>query len=420
MKILFLQKRLLFPPNTGGKIRTLNVVRHLAEWHDLTYVCNLLPEEQRFLPEMRSLGVELKTVGWTEASRRSFQFLWFALRNLLFSPLPLNVQKDQDSRLRSLVQDEVESGQYDLLICDFVQTAGNCIGLKIPKLLFQHNVEAEIFERLADRGGPLWRLYLSMQAGRMRQFEGAAGKDFNGVVAVSERDKMRFETEYSWRHVRLIDTAVDTNYFQPPPDASPRAGVVFVGSMDWPPNVDGVLSFISGSWQRIRADRPDVSLTIVGRNPPASLLHHQGRDGIRITGTVDDIRPYLSASAVAVVPLHSGGGTRLKIFESMAMGCPVVSTELGAEGLPLQDGEHLLIRDGDQPFADAVLNVLADPDCARRLARSALALVQTKYSSMAVARQFEQHCREAIADSTLNQPGNRVESGSLDPTATEM
>ena len=386
----------MFPHNTGGKIRTLNVLRHLAKWHDVTYVCNVLDSEQPFVEDMLSLGLaELKSIPWVEPPRKSAAFLAFAVKNL-FSTNPLNVDKDFDSRLRETVELEVQTGQYDLLICDFVQMARNCIGLPIPKLLFQHNVEAEIFERLAQRNTFPVKQYLKSQAQRMKRFEGVAGADFDTVVAVSQRDKEIFERNYGWNHVSTIDTAVDTNFFQRPDGGHERKGVVFVGSLDWPPNVDGVKHFLAAIWPKIRREVSNAECVIVGRNPPDDIVSHNRRNGIEVTGTVEDIRPHLASASIAIVPLYSGGGTRLKIFEYMAMQCAVVSTTLGAEGLGVENGRHILLRDDDDDFSNAVIALLNDPQKTNSMAEESWELVQEKYSSEPVARQFEHACHLAV------------------------
>lgn len=396
MKILFLQKRLLFPHNTGGKIRSLNVLRHLAKRHDVTYACNVQEDERQYLDQMKSLGVDVKSIPWIEAPRRSCRFILMALSNLVASHYPLNVDKDFDPKLRELVESEVRAGGYDLLICDFVQSARNCLGIEIPKLLFQHNVEAEIFERMANRRSGPFAWYLSLQARRMRSFESEAGFDFDGVVAVSQRDKQRFETSYGWRHVSVIDTAVDMEFFQGAESATERCGVVFVGSMDWAPNVDGVEHFVRSVWPTVHSIHANVEFTIVGRNPPQAISRMHGQQGVRVTGTVDDIRPYLANAAVAIVPLYSGGGTRLKIFEYMAMNCPVVSTTLGAEGLDVQNDEHLLIRDNDDDIAQAIVDLINDQRKRERLASRAHEFVRSRYSAQRIAGQFERHCESAV------------------------
>lgn len=403
MKILFLQKRLLFPTDTGGKIRSLNVLRHLAHWHDVTYLCNLQPHESEQIEQMRSVGVDLITLPWREAPRRSVRFAAAAVRNL-GSPTPLNVDKDYDPRLRSVAQRLVESGRHDLLVCDFVQMARNCLGFQLPKVLFQHNVEAEIFERLAasNRG---WRgRYYRYQASKMARFEGAAGRDFARVVAVSQRDRQQFIRRYRWPHVDVIDTAVDTAFFRPDsgPHSEPRDAphsVVFVGSMDWQPNIEGVQHFVNAIWPHVRDRNQAATFTIVGRNPPPAIRRLETIPGVRVTGTVADTRPFLRSAVASVVPLYCGGGTRLKIFEAMAMRCPVISTSLGAEGLDLVNDEHLLIRDRDESFADAICHLLSHRTVRQRIAQSGYDLVQSRYTSERVARQFEQCCLRAAQPS---------------------
>ncbi len=396
MRILFLQKRLLFPADTGGKIRTLNILRHLAQWHDVTYLSNLLEAEQPSVQAMQELGLRLENVPWQETPRRSLRFMAAAAANLA-SPYPLNVAKDYDRRLRARAAELLQRERYDLLICDFVQMARNAVGLPIRSLLFQHNVEAEIFSRLAQRHrGPL-AMYLRHQAAKMRWFEGAAGRRFDRVVAVSKRDRELFEQMYGWDHVRTIDTAVDLDYFHSA-DTDTRTGdnVVFVGSMDWPPNIDGVQHFVHCIWPQVRDQIPTATFTIVGRNPPRAVKELGRQPGVKVTGTVADTRPYLERAAVGVVPLYSGGGTRLKIFEMMAMRCAVVSTTLGAEGLDLRTGEHVLLADQDQDLAKNVVALLHDPQRRRAMAAQAHRLVQQRYSAAAVARQFEAVCYEAV------------------------
>lgn len=396
MRILFLQKRLLFPANSGGKIRTLNVLKHLAQRHKITYLCNVQQNELPYLGQMEALGLHMQTVPWSESPRRSFRFACQAIRNLLSSTFPLNVDKDFDAKLRARALQLVSEQNFDLLVCDFVQMARNCLGIDIPKLLFQHNVESEIFVRIAQRSSGIFRNYLSSQARRMSKFEGRAGKDFDTIVAVSERDQHHFQSEYGWNNVDIIDTAVDLEYFRPR-QSSPRNGIVFVGSMDWMPNIDGVTHFLENVWPHLKRALPDTTFTIVGRNPTDLIRGHNGRNGVSVTGTVDDVRPYLESAAVSIVPLYSGGGTRLKILESMAMCCPVVSTTLGAEGLSIRDNEHLLIRDSDEHLHLALLQLLQDRPQQEQLAQTAFQLVSSRFGAENIAAQFESSCEQAVS-----------------------
>ncbi len=399
MRILFLQKRLVLPANTGGKIRTLNVLRHLAQWHEITYLSNLLKEERESLDDMRQLGLQMDSIPWHESPRRSIRFAAAAMANLV-SPNPLNVDKDFDPRLRSRAEELIRTQPFDLVICDFVQMARNAIGLSPRSILFQHNVEAEVFARQSQRcRGPM-QWYLRHQASKMRRFEGEAGRQFSRVVAVSDRDKRQFESLYGWDHVSVIDTAVNTEHFRPVATERSESGhVVFVGSMDWPPNVDGVVHFARRIWPLVRQQHPAGRFTVVGRNPPAAIRALSGQGGVEVTGSVPDTRPYLAQASVGIVPLYAGGGTRLKIFEMMASNRAVVSTSLGAEGLGLADGRELLIRDDDDGFAEGVASLLKDAARRDALARCALARVVEQHSSQAVARQFDQICHEVAETS---------------------
>jgi glycosyltransferase involved in cell wall biosynthesis len=191
---------------------------------------------------------------------------------------------------------------------------------------------------------------------------------------------------------------VDSAYFAPNGTHRVPGRLVFVGSMDWHPNEDAVLHFLATTLPRIRRARPDVSMVVVGRNPRPALRAAAGAAGVTVTGTVDDVRPWLADADVCVVPLRVGGGTRLKIFEALAMGLPVVSTAIGAEGLPLVSGRHFLEADASDAFAAAVVALLRDPGRARALGAAGRRLVTEQHSWGAVARDFDAICREAVED----------------------
>lgn len=414
MNILFLQKRILFPTDNGGKVRTLNVVRHLSRWHRVTYLANLQPGEEAYVPAMRELGVELELLPWREVPRGGFRFYRDLVRNFV-SPYPFNVDKDYDPALRRRAEELAGSGRYDLVICDFVQMARNAIGLPGPaRVLFEHNVEAEIFDRTAGAAGPATAWFFRYQRDKMARFEAQAGRDFDGVIAVSERDAEVFRRRYGWNHVEAIDTAVDLEAYYPGLGAEEPEQVVFCGSMDWPPNEEGMLWFLAEVWPRVRQARPGARLHIVGRNPGAAITRWHGREGVEVSGTVPDVRPLVARAAVVVVPLNVGGGTRIKIFEAMALAKPVVGTSLGAEGLPVTSGENCLIADDAAAFAEATLDLLGNPARRGELASRARRLVEERFSAETVARQFEAICARAIARRAAD---GRTRSGPANPVA---
>jgi len=377
----------------------------------VTYLCNVQAGEEPHVREMQALGLSVETIPWRETSRKSLRFVGELAGNLLTAK-PFNVAKDFDVRLRRRAQELLGRQPFDLVICDFVQMAANAIGLEgPPQLLFQHNVEAEIFERHAERdAGRLRRAYMAFQASKMRRFEGEAGRWFDAVIAVSERDRKQFEQRYGWSHVQTIDTAVDVDFFQPEGEAVDPELVSFVGSMDWLPNVDGVEFLARDIWPRVRAARPHARLQIVGRNPTDEVQRYHGIDGIEVTGGVPDVRPYYSRAAVVVVPLRIGGGTRIKIYEAMAMAKPVVSTPLGAEGLSFQEGEQIELAEGPDLLAKSIVGLLADERKRERIGQAARTHVCENFGTEVVARQFEKIC---LATARTNGSGGSVVGDSV-------
>jgi glycosyltransferase involved in cell wall biosynthesis len=206
--------------------------------------------------------------------------------------------------------------------------------------------------------------------------------------------------EYGLREVPDIPTGVDTAYFRRNPEVSPDPHhLVFTGSMDWLPNEDGILYFVEQVLPRIRRVLPDVRLTIVGRNPFPRLVQLSRQDpAITVTGRVDDVRPYMERAGAYIVPIRIGGGTRLKVYEAMAMEMPVVSTRIGAEGLPVLDGQHLLFADSPENFASAVIRVLTDAGLAGALGAQAAATVRERFGWGNVAAKFSLICHNALQE----------------------
>jgi glycosyltransferase involved in cell wall biosynthesis len=218
---------------------------------------------------------------------------------------------------------------------------------------------------------------------------------------VSPEDAEVFRRQYGVHDVSSVPTGVDTEFFRPSGrEARQPHEIVFTGSMDWMPNEDAIEWFVRDVLPSIRARVPDVSLTVVGRNPPAAVRALQASDtGIIVTGSVPDVRPYMERAAVFIVPIRIGGGTRLKIFEAMGMERPVVSTTIGAEGLPVRDGVDVLLADAPEAFAGAVVSLLLDPALANAIGQAAAAAVRQEYGWDLVAARFAAICRRVATQS---------------------
>jgi sugar transferase (PEP-CTERM/EpsH1 system associated) len=417
MRILWLKSDLLLPLDKGGKLRTWHLLRHLARRHDLTYVAFADPEASAAdVAGMRDVASRIETIPRTDPPKGSLRFYVDAAAHAL-DPLPYAVGKYRSRAFRRTVARLIAAERLDVIVCDFLPPAVNLPRhLPCPTVLFTHNVEAEIWRRHAEtKSGPIARRLYRSQHRRMLRFERRQIASFDGVLAVSDADRATFARLYpgaARRPIHVIPTGVDTEFFRPladPQSAVRNPQLVFTGSMDWLPNEDAMRYFCREILPIVRAEEPDVRLSIVGRAPTPAVrrLAADHADCVRVTGRVDDVRPFVRDAAVYIVPLRIGGGTRLKIFEAMSMGKAIVSTTVGAEGLPVTGGEHLLLADEPRAFARDVVRLIRDGERRRALEAAARALVVARYDWSAVAVALENALLQIsdsglpIADSTI-------------------
>jgi glycosyltransferase involved in cell wall biosynthesis len=232
----------------------------------------------------------------------------------------------------------------------------------------------------------------------MVDFEAATCPKFDSVVAVSREDREQMEREYGVENVYDVPTGVDTDFFRPSNQRERKPhNLVFTGSMDWLPNEDAIRYFTEHIMPRIKRSVPDVTLTVVGRDPYPGLVELSKQDpSVIVTGRVEDVRPYMDEAAVYIVPLRIGGGTRLKIYEAMAMEKPIVSTSIGAEGLPVTNGTEILLADTPESFADSVVRLFQNTDLAEQIGQRGAARVRKEFGWESVADSFAAICERAI------------------------
>jgi len=399
MKILILSGRLLYPANTGARIRSSRLFERLARIHDVTIACLKTafegPDE---LQLMRACCSRLETVDWTEHAKFTPAF-WSELALNLFSPYPYTVVKYVSPRMQQRLRNLLKDSEYDVLVCDFVQPTLNALELPFrPKILFQHNVEAVLRERhYRQTFNPLARAFLYWEWVRLRRFEGFAAHRFDHCIMVSNEDCCTMKDLYGVTHTSAIPTGVDVEYFQPREPEAAGHHLVFTGSMDWLPNEDAIQFFVRDVMPLIRRVLKEVTFWVVGRDP-SSAVRRLGQDNpdVKITGTVPDVRPFIDRASVYVVPLRIGGGTRIKIFEAMAMEKAVVSTRVGAEGLPVSHGANIVLADDAQAIARETVALLRDSVSRRRIGRAARRLVVDNYTWDAAARRFSDICEAVV------------------------
>jgi glycosyltransferase involved in cell wall biosynthesis len=250
---------------------------------------------------------------------------------------------------------------------------------RCKSILMFHNFTFQQYNRVSQieqRWDRKLRALLNSVA--MRQWEPRYAERFDHCTTVSEIDRRLLLKANPRLRVDVIPNGVDIQKYQPLPAENASPALLFIGNMGYPPCVDAALYFCREIFPRIRRTISAAELWIVGRDPRPEVLQLNG-DGVHVTGRVDDVIPYYRQSAVCVVPLRAGGGTRLKILEAMALGRPVVSTTIGCEGLEVVDGEHLLIADGPEQFAEKTVCLLTDRQLYQHISTKGRQLVQTRY-----------------------------------------
>lgn len=389
MKLLWVKSDFLHPTTRGGQIRTLEIVKRLHRRNEVHYVAFDDLAQPEGLERAREYSTRAYPIAHHAPAKRSVGFA-MQLAGGLVSPLPVSIGRWKSSAMRSAIDDLMKRERFDAVVCDFLAPAPNCSALE-RCILFQHNVETMIWRRHVEHApDALRRAYLKLQAARMEAYEREVCRKVKRVIAVSDSDAKTMRDMFGVEDIPVAATGVDTEYFEPKSQRPFEYDLVFVGSMDWLPNTDGMKFFTSSILPLIRQSLPECTLAIVGRTPGPEIVAMAAADPkITVTETVPDVRPYLWSSKMSIVPLRIGGGTRLKIYESMAAGCPVVSTTIGAEGLSVSHPGEIRLADTPEQFADECIRLLQREGERRSLAEAAYRTVRERFSWDVMAAEFE-------------------------------
>jgi glycosyltransferase involved in cell wall biosynthesis len=399
-RLLFISPRFLFPMDQGGKIRTGNILRAMKGGaFDVTLASPAPEDHARYAADLAASCERF--LSWPEPPPSRMRRMM-----ALASRLPVAAATDRSAAGSAVVRAALND-RPDVVVVDFPH-ADVLVPprLDAASVMFTHNVEAEIFERHAERATGLWRLVWADQSRKMARLEQQSLARYDSVIAVSPRDRDVLARRYHLPVVESIDTGVDLDFFAmnpPEPDPEADAGtIVFTATMSWAANVDGIHFLLDEVFPLLLRVRPRIQAVIIGRNPPPALAEKIAARGLNVTltGFVDDIRPHVARANVYVIPLFVGSGTRIKAFEAMAMGRPVVSTTLGIEGLDVTDGEHFVRADDAAAFANSILTLLNNAPLRARIAASARKLTEDRFSWSRVARQFEAICSRTLESKT--------------------
>ena len=401
MKVLWIKADKLLPLHGGGNIRSYNILRQLALRHEVTlfsYYAGAPDREyevrlKKDFPAAICLATRKRDPG---VLRRRFDYLVRLPRRA-----PYAVIRADSAGVRWALKQSFDAAKFDLAVCDFLlPTVSIPAKRSVPIVLFQHNVESEIWRRHVEvESNPLVKLLYRIELAKMQRYEKKMVRAASHVIAVSQHDRALMSAWTEALRISVVPTGVNLKeYSQRKANAEPGPLLMFVGSMDSKPNVDGVMYFCKEIWPLILRKVPLARFRIVGRNPAPAVLKLASAS-VEVTGTVTSIADELRHAAVVVVPLRIGGGTRLKIYEAMAMAKAVVSTTVGAEGLDVTDGRDVLLRNGPQEFADGCVSLLQDIELRHRIGNAAAQLAGV-YDWPAIGDKFSDVLQKVVEHCT--------------------
>jgi glycosyltransferase involved in cell wall biosynthesis len=403
LRVVMVDEELPYPPNSGKRIRTLNLTLRLARRHRLTYVChqNADAEESRQATAFfADHGIETRVVQRVVPPKSGPRFYLGLAANLL-SPLPYSVASHKSRELRQAVAEIARTQRVDVWHCEWTPYAEMLRGIaRNRRVIMAHNVESIIWQRYHEtESNPLRRWYIGLQWRKFERFERRVLGEVEQTIAVSDTDARRLRQDFGVPRVAVVENGVDTAYFQPQARRPQRGRLLFLGSLDWRPNLDGVNLLLERIFPAVRAAEPAASLSVVGRNPPESLRRRiAAMPGVGLHADVPDVRPFLADCSLLVVPLRIGGGSRLKILEALASCTPVVSTRVGAEGLRLEAAHDLIVVEDIDDLKNEIITAIRHPDVLQAQSERGREKVLEHYDWDRLAEQLERVWRQCATE----------------------
>jgi len=408
-RVLLLTQVLPYPLDSGAKVRAYHMLCHLARQHEVTLVSFTRDDDRpEALAHLRACCHAVHVVPIRRSLARN---AWAAARGLI-TGLPMTIMRDEAGDMVALLRRLAREAPYDVVHAD--QTSMARYGRLAARfgaqhraphrpatLLDEHNAIYLLVRRMADtEANPLRRAVMRREARAFARFEADMSRAYDALLTVIPEDKDRLlallppgERERASAKFAVVPISVDPGEVAPVahPDGGPPT-VVHVGTMFWPPNVHGVLWFAREVLPLVRRQMPEARFVVVGKNPPPEVLALTDDPRVDVTGYVPDagLVAHLERATAFAVPLHAGGGMRVKILDAWLWGLPVISTSIGAEGIEVVDGENLLIADGALAFAEATVRALTDRALNARLRANGRAWVETHYAYPVVYRKVDQ------------------------------
>lgn len=368
-----------YPPNSGGQTRTFNLIKNLSSQHEITSFCFLRTDQS--IPDLTELRKYCRKVEIVTRKKA-----WTSLTKILrtaISPFPYLANMYYYDSVKASIAKELKNGNYDLIHVETYYIMPNIPPTTIPVLLAEQTIEYLVYQHFTQTTKK-WFLkpFLYIDVLKHKYWEKYYWQKAKKVVAMSADDKEKMLQLVSDLNVDIVPNGVDLDYFgqrlKIKRDTHPR--LLFVGNFNWLQNREAVEILIAKIWPKIKSEIANARLWIVGRNPPESIIKLAAKhEDVSVSGDLDDIRQAYQGSDLLIAPIYGGGGTRYKILESMASGLPVVSTQIGIEGLNAMNGSHALVSNDQEELAKLAVSLIQDKSLSRKISSNGLKLVSQNY-----------------------------------------
>lgn len=386
-----------YPPDAGPRIKTWHVLRFLSEkGYSITLLTFVRKEEEKYLPYLHQICERVIAIPIQRSKIRDV----LALSKSLLGGSPFLIERDSRPAMTKTAKELLQQELFDVIHIDQVNMAqfilDNNDHHSSSKTIFDaHNATWLILERMRTTAPALMKPIIALEAKKLRNYENQLVQKVDHVLTVTENDRQLLienpDDENLKSKFHVIPIAVNTLELRPVERKEGSNQILTIGSLNYPPNADGIRWFLRDIFPEIKRQKPEAALTIIGKNPPKDFftLASPFGDAIQITGYVEDLTPYLEKSALMVVPVLAGGGMRVRILEAFSRGIPVVTTSIGLEGIAAENGRDVIVEDDPIEFANAVVALLDNPAEQRRLAYNARDLVTTLYDWKAVLQELD-------------------------------
>jgi glycosyltransferase involved in cell wall biosynthesis len=383
-----------YPPTSGKRLRTLHLMQRLAQRHQVTYIARCDASSAATAAARQYLGdrgIETILVDDPLAAKKGPAFLGRLALNLL-SPLPYSVASHRSAAMTRAIGEYAARNDVDVWQFEWLPYLTMLTRPAARRVAIAHNVETLLWRRYYENAAGLAKkLFLKQQWRKMERFERTHFSRADWIVAVSPDDARLIQEQFGQPRVAVVDNGIDRDYFASVKPEPAAQQILFLGALDWRPNLDAVDLLLENVFPHVLAQEPSAQLLIVGRRPPANLAARiRTMPGVELHADVPDVRPFLAQSGVMTVPLRIGGGSRLKILEALAAGLPVVSTTVGAEGLCIEPGRDFVRADTAAEMIGALVEAIRRPEPLRQMARQGRELVLGRYDWDVLAVKLEQ------------------------------